>query len=311
MMVCLTLGLCYFASESEAASAYQIRINKQKNTVTVYKYSDGEYEPYKAFVCSTGKATPLGRFRIYQKHRWRALVGHTYGQYCSRFTGPILFHSVWYQRPDPATMPNGEFNKLGTTASHGCIRLSVRDARWIYKNCSMGTPVIVYRSEDPGPLGKPESIRLPKGKGYDPTDQWSKGNPYNKKKPKITGAKNWTITYGDQAYDCLKGVRAKNTTGFRVDEKIRVSIRYRAERAGSYRKVKKVDTTKPGYYRITYRLTDELGRKAEVTVTHRVKQKPAEPVEDQPVEGQPVEAQPIEVVPSVTPPVESGTIITS
>lgn len=80
--------------EVEAASPYQIKINKQKNTVTVYRYEDGAYEPYKAFVCSMGKATPLGRFRIYQKHRWRALVQNTYGQYCTRFKGPILFHSV-------------------------------------------------------------------------------------------------------------------------------------------------------------------------------------------------------------------------
>lgn len=301
MVVCLTLGLCYFSSESEAASTYQIKINKQKNTVTVYKYSDGEYKPYKAFTCSTGKATPLGTFRIYQKHRWRALVGNTYGQYCSRFTGPILFHSVWYHRPNAATMPNEEFNKLGTTASHGCIRLSVQDARWIYKNCSMGTPVIVYRSKNPGPLGKPDSIRLPKGIGYDPTDKWSRGNPYNKKKPKIIGAKNRTIDYGDPSYDYMKGVRAKNTTGFRVDEKIRVSIRYRVNSESSYRKVKKVNTMKPGYYQITYQVTDEIGRKAKVTVTHQIKQKP----EDQ------VENPPVEIVPPQTPSIESGTAVQS
>lgn len=299
MAVCLTLGLCFFSSESEAVSAYQIKINKQKNTVTVYKYNEGEYEPYKAFVCSVGKATPIGKFRIYQKHRWRALVEHTYGQYCTRFAGPILFHSVWYHRQDPATMPNEEFNKLGTTASHGCIRLSVRDARWIYQNCPMGTPVIVYRSKNPGPLGKPESIRLPKGTGYDPTDQWSRGNPYNKKKPKITGAKNRTIAYGDTAYDCRKGVRAKNTAGFWVDERIRVSIQYREDSDSPYQKVKRVDTKKPGWYRIAYQITDELGKKAKATVIHRVKQKPAEP------EG----VEPPGVVPPLTPSIESGTAV--
>lgn len=291
MTLCLTLGLCHFSSDAEAASKYQIKINKQMNTVTVYKYSGGEYEPYKAFICSTGKSTPLGTFRVYQKHRWRALVANTYGQYCTRFSGPFLFHSVWYHRPNPATMPNAEFNKLGTTASHGCVRLSVQDAKWIYDNCQMGTTVTVYRSKNPGPLGKPERIRLPKGIGYDPTDKWSRGNPYNKKKPKITGAKNRTVAYGDATYDCMKGVRAKNTTGYRMDEKIRVSYQYRVDKTVPYQKVKKVNTKKPGWYRITYQLTDEIGRKAKVTVVHQVTPKPEEPVE---------------VPPAPTPSVESG-----
>ena len=118
LMVCLTLGLCGSHLDTQAASKYKIKINKLKNTVTVYEKNGGRYEPYKAFVCSVGQATPTGSFRIYQKHRWRALVQSTYGQYCSRFVGSILFHSVCYHRPDPATLFNEEFNKLGTTASH-------------------------------------------------------------------------------------------------------------------------------------------------------------------------------------------------
>lgn len=276
--ICLTLGLYVVPTNAEAASTYQIKINKQKNTVTVYRYEDGAYEPYKAFVCSTGKATPLGRFRIYQKHRWRALVENTFGQYCTRFKGPFLFHSVPYHKPNPATMPNGEYNKLGTTASHGCIRLSVQDAKWIYDHCGWGTPVVVYRSKNPGPLGKPERIRLPKGVGYDPTDRWIHGNPYNKRKPVILGAKNQTIAYDDHAYDVRKGVRAKNTTGFRIDKKIRVSIRFRKNCGDLYQKVKKVDTKKPGWYRITYQVEDEIGRKAKVSVTHYIKEKPVDTV---------------------------------
>lgn len=293
--ICLTLGLCVISMDAEAASPYQIKINKQKNTVTVYQYEDGSYKPCKAFVCSTGKATPLGSFRIYQKHRWRALVGNTYGQYCTRFKGPILFHSVPYHKPNPAAMPNGEYNKLGTTASHGCIRLSVQDAKWIYDHCGWGTPVVVYRSKNPGPLGKPERIKLPKGVGYDPTDRWSRGNPYNKKKPVILGAKDQTIAYDDSAYDVLKGVRAKNTAGFRIDKKVRVSIRYRKSRSDQYKKAKKVDTQKPGWYRITYQVVDEIGRKAKVTVTHRVKEKPVDTDQSLPV--------------PVPPDIESGTSV--
>lgn len=310
LVVCLTLGLCTSHTDASAASAYKIKINKQKNTVTVYQKNGGTYEPYKVFVCSVGKATPLGSFRIYQKHRWRALVESTYGQYCSRFVGSILFHSVWYHKPDPSTLENEEYNKLGTTASHGCIRLTVQDAKWIYDNCPMGTPVVVYKSADPGPLGKPKAIKLPKGIGYDPTDKWSKGNPYNKKKPKITGAKNRTVEYGDAEYDVRKGVRAKDTTGFDATKKIRISVKYRKTDDSSYKKVKKVNTKQPGQYRITYQVKDPTGKQAKVTVTHRVLEKTAgEPTQEPTPEPTPVPtpppATPVPTPPVVTPGIET------
>lgn len=35
---------------------YKIKVNKLKNTVTVYRHTKkGKYKPYKAFVCSSGK----------------------------------------------------------------------------------------------------------------------------------------------------------------------------------------------------------------------------------------------------------------
>ena len=107
-------------------------------------------------------------------------------------------------------------------------------------------------------------------------DKWSAGNPYNKMKPKITGAKNKTISYGDTAYDVRKGIRAKNTTGFQAKKKVQVCIQYKEAGSSSYKKVKKVNTKKPGIYRITYQLKDAIGRKAKVTVKHRVLEKPEE-----------------------------------
>ena len=62
------------------------------------------------------------------------------------------------------------YNQLGTTASAGCVRLTVADAKWIYDNCEIGTLIEIYEEDDPGPLGKPEAIKLPEGSGWDPTD---------------------------------------------------------------------------------------------------------------------------------------------
>ena len=63
----------------------------------------------------------------------------------------------------------------------GCVRLTVKDAKWIYDNCPSGTAVEVYDSEDPGPLGKPETMKLDKdnaNKGWDPTDP-DENNPWH------------------------------------------------------------------------------------------------------------------------------------
>ena len=63
----------------------------------------------------------------------------------------------------------------------GCVRLTVEDAKWIYDNCPSGTYVEVYDSDDPGPLGKPEAMKLDAdspNKGWDPTDP-DERNPWH------------------------------------------------------------------------------------------------------------------------------------
>ena len=65
------------------------------------------------------------------------------------------------------------YDKLGTKASAGCIRLTVADAYWIYSNCASGTNVEFYSSSDPGPLGKPSAQKISsneKCRNWDPTD---------------------------------------------------------------------------------------------------------------------------------------------
>ena len=49
---------------------------------------------------------------------------------------------------------------FGTAASMGCVRMTVEDAKWIYDNCKSGTTVEFYSSENPGPLGKPEAMKI-------------------------------------------------------------------------------------------------------------------------------------------------------
>ncbi len=153
-------------------SSYEIKVNKQCNTVTVYaKDGDNGYIiPVKAFVCSCGTATPLGTFYTPQKYRWHTLQHGVEGQWCTRITSGILFHSVWYYSRDNTTLSVTQYNKLGTTASAGCVRLTAADAKWIYDNCALGTKVTIYNSSTPGPLGKPTAKALASWHTWDPTD---------------------------------------------------------------------------------------------------------------------------------------------
>ena len=165
------------AQRAKDTKQYIIKVNKQKNVVTVYKKAKKGYKPYKAFVCSCGSATPVGTFPLLEKYRWHELMGPSYGQYCSRITGGFLFHSVWYYQTRKNTQSYVQFNRLGTTASHGCIRLTVRDSKWIYDNCPSGTKVVIYNSSNPGPLGKPKARKVSGYMGWDPTDP-DPANPY-------------------------------------------------------------------------------------------------------------------------------------
>lgn len=266
------LGIGCYQNSADAASSYLIKINKQANCVTIYKQkSNGSYKAVKALVCSTGYATKLGTYSLGEKMRWHTLDGPCYGQYCTRIYGGVLFHSVWYTgQNNPATLSISSYNKLGTTASHGCVRLTVAGAKWIYNNVPSGTKVIIYSSKNPGPLGKPKAIKLPYTYAWDPTDTDNPNNPWNKKKPKITGAKNCTVDFNSD-FDVMKGIKATNTTGFNAKSLVKTKITYRGK------KVSKVDTKTPGKYKVTYSLTDEIGRKASAKITVKVTAKKAKP----------------------------------
>lgn len=269
----ICLGFIAGPQNTKAAYPLKIRINKQQNCVTIYKLNNkGKYKPYKAMLCSVGWDTPLGNFSIKDKIRWHELEGPVYGQYCSRITGHILFHSVWYyENQNPATLSYAQYNKLGTVASHGCVRLNVRDAKWIYTYCGFGTPIEIYNSKNPGPLGKPAGLKLSGYTGWDPTDETNPANPYNKKKPsiKLVGSKN--ILYNSK-FKLLDTIKATNTTGFDAVKRVSYTIKYK-QAGKAARKVKKINTKKTGVYTVKFKLVDEMGRKAKRTVKYRVRSK--------------------------------------
>ncbi|MGN1171728.1 MAG: L,D-transpeptidase, partial [Lachnospiraceae bacterium] len=129
----------------EPACNYVILVNKTQNIVQVKNQKeDGTEEPVKTFVCSCGRkghGTPAGTFKTTDYYEWRSLKDGSYGRYVVRFNNHILFHSVPYVSMTPDSLEWEQYNLLGETASLGCVRLAVADAKWIYDNCGPGTKV--------------------------------------------------------------------------------------------------------------------------------------------------------------------------
>lgn len=239
---------------------YFIKVNRSQNCVTVYTYDkNGEYTvPVRAMICSTGinKATVLGDdFYIYYKQEWNPLFNDVYGHYVSGFYGDYLFHSVPYEDASADTLETEEFNKLGDEGSLGCVRMETADVKWIYDNCPENTPVTVYDDDNPGPLGKPEAIKIADHTcGWDPTDD-DPQNPYATKTPEIHGASDLTITKGETA-DLLEGVTAVDTCSNDITDKISVT--------GN------VLTDKVGTYKLTYSVEDTMHRTKRIDITVKV-----------------------------------------
>ncbi|MEW5932379.1 MAG: L,D-transpeptidase [Bacillota bacterium] len=121
--------------------AVAVDIDRQK----VFVYRDGELA--RSMVCSTGtadKPTPVGEFRIQNRGEW--FFSEKYkqgGRWWVSFHnwGEYLFHSVPMDRE--GRILEEEAARLGHPASHGCVRLSLEDAEWLYRNIPAGTPVTI------------------------------------------------------------------------------------------------------------------------------------------------------------------------
>ena len=55
----------------------------------------------------------------------------------------MLFRSIINQAQNFGDYLEDEAMKLGQPASHGCVRLTVADAKWFYDQVPDGTPVTI------------------------------------------------------------------------------------------------------------------------------------------------------------------------
>ncbi len=129
---------------------FHITVDVNNQVVTVYsRDANGEYTVVvRQMICSSGTKTnpsSVGDFVLNgRKARWCFFPKWgDYAQYWTQITSEIAFHSVIYARVDTMSLSLKSYNMLGKRASHGCIRLLVSDAKWIYDNVGKGTVVTI------------------------------------------------------------------------------------------------------------------------------------------------------------------------
>ncbi|MBP3655821.1 MAG: peptidoglycan-binding protein [Clostridia bacterium] len=141
-------------SPTPKPAQYKLMVDVANQITRAYTYDEnGEYTILvREMICSTGtrkNPTPLGTTIMPSKRaRWGYFpTWDSHAQYLTRIDSANAFHSVLYSAADETTLSVKSYEDLGSPASHGCVRLYVQDAKWIYDNCKAGTIITVYEGE--------------------------------------------------------------------------------------------------------------------------------------------------------------------
>lgn len=132
----------YWRAQGYSSSTnWLILCDTTRNQLCIYWGRQGNWKLQKFWTCTTGAwSTPtvLGEFTVGSK-------GYVFGSgfscyYYTQFYGNYLFHSVTYYQNTFNIMDG----RLGMNLSHGCVRLQIDNAKWIYDNIPYGTKVVTF-----------------------------------------------------------------------------------------------------------------------------------------------------------------------
>ena len=127
----------------ESQTDYLIYVNLKDQLTYVYQGFSNDWNLVNTFISSTGvsgKETPKGIFAVTNRGDWFFSEEFDQGaKYWVQFMGDYLFHSVPFDEGQETILDN----TLGLPASHGCVRLSIEDAKWLYDNIPNNTKIII------------------------------------------------------------------------------------------------------------------------------------------------------------------------
>ena len=133
-----------WAQPESSSTNWLILVDTKRCKVGIFWGSKGNWQLQRMMDCAPGKAstpTKKGRFTVGSKGYYFD-SGAARCFYFTQFSGNYLFHSVlYYQNPKPTSIMDG---RVGMGLSHGCVRLKLENAKWIYNNIPRGTKVYIW-----------------------------------------------------------------------------------------------------------------------------------------------------------------------
>lgn len=130
------------AQSYSSSTKWLILVDTKSNHVGIYNGRKNNWIEKKYWSCTTGaSATPTVKGSFTVKSKGLAFGSGYTCWYYTQFYGNYLFHSVLYNPGSKTSIQDG---RLGINASHGCVRLSLSNAKWIYDNIPRGTKVVIY-----------------------------------------------------------------------------------------------------------------------------------------------------------------------
>nr|WP_081794775.1 L,D-transpeptidase family protein [[Eubacterium] cellulosolvens] len=137
-------AMYYTAQPFSSATNWLILVNRGSRTVQLYTGSRNNWTENRKIVCDVGAAatpTITGEYALGAKMLY-FMTGDCRCWYASQISGGYLFHSVIYDgQSSPVNIVDGT---LGQAVSHGCVRMDIKDAKYIYNNVPSGTKIYIY-----------------------------------------------------------------------------------------------------------------------------------------------------------------------
>ena len=139
------MGMLNKAQGYSSSTGYLILVDRSKCKTAIFTGNYGNWKYDKYWSCCVGApSTPTitGVYHLGIKALYFDTGDYERCWYKSQISGSYLFHSVLYYRDSgPYKISDGT---MGAWVSHGCIRLDIQNAKYIYDVVPSGTTIVIY-----------------------------------------------------------------------------------------------------------------------------------------------------------------------
>lgn len=123
------------ANQYSSLTRWIILVDTNAHKAAILSGSRGNWKISRQFSVTTGAPSTPTIKGVFQTTGFKRmnLSTDSRARWCTQIKGGYFFHTIL-----------ASTNELGKSQSHGCVRLAIPDAQWIYNNIGRGTTVVIY-----------------------------------------------------------------------------------------------------------------------------------------------------------------------